>query len=313
MDKRYIKKRILGYNERIKMAIKERRIKCSEWKKEKDETKKAILEESYKEQKGKVNNMMDIAEGDEIRKMINKNGEEQMDFWKMMRKIRNTKQQTNKIRKADGEITDDLMEIMREKKNYYEKLYSKQNQNPEEKINEVIKMEEIMAAMKRGKNLEMSKITVKEVENCIEKNGNNKAPDPDEITNKMLREGKELIKERLSEVMNGMKENNMEIPENWKVGEIISFYKGKGDYLDLSCQRGISLTSTVLKLLESIIKERIESEIRNKSTPQQGGGKKGESPEEYIFIIQTIIDSNRKEGKSSKLIITDVEKAFDQA
>ena len=39
------------------MAIKERRIKCSEWKKEKDETKKAILEESYKEQKRKVNNM----------------------------------------------------------------------------------------------------------------------------------------------------------------------------------------------------------------------------------------------------------------
>ena len=83
----------------------------------------------------------------------------------------------------------------------------------------------------------------------------------------MLKEGKELIKERLSEVMNDMKENNMEIPENWKVGEIISFYNGKGDYLDLSCQEGISLTSTVLKLLENIIKERIESEIRNKSTP----------------------------------------------
>ena len=88
-----------------------------------------------------------------------------------------------------------------------------------------MKMEEIMAAMKRGKNLEMNKkITVKEVENCIEKNGNNKAPGPDEITNEMLKEGKELIKERLREVMNDMKENNMEITENWKVGEIRSFY-----------------------------------------------------------------------------------------
>ena len=63
------------------MAIKKRRIKCSEWKKEKDETKKAILEESYKEQRRKVHNMM-----------IGKNGEEQMEFWKMMRKIRNTNQ-----------------------------------------------------------------------------------------------------------------------------------------------------------------------------------------------------------------------------
>ena len=226
---------------KYKWQLKRGELSVQNGKKEKDETKKAILEESYKEQKRKVNNMMDVAEGDEIRKTIDKNGEEQMDFWKTMRKIRNTKQQTNKIRKANREITDNLMEIMKEKKNYYGKLYSKQKQNPEEKINEDIKMEEIMAAMKRGKNLEMNKkITVKEVENCIEKNGNNKVPGPDEITNEMLKEGKELIKERLSEVMNDMKDNTMEIPENWKVGEIISFYKGKGDYLDLSCQRGIS-------------------------------------------------------------------------
>ena len=37
------------------------------------------------------------------------------------------------------------------------------------------------------------------------------------------------------------------------------------------------------------------------------------SAEEYIFILQTLIDSNKKDRKPSKLIITDVEKAFDQA
>ena len=39
----------------------------------------------------------------------------------------------------------------------------------------------------------------------------------------------------------------------------------------------------------------------------------GEIQEEYIFAIQTIIDLNTKRNRPSKLIITDVEKAFDQA
>ena len=78
-------------------------------------------------------------------------------------------------------------------------------------------------------------------------------------------------------------------------------------------QRGITLTSCVLKILENVVGNRVEPVIRKESTPLQGGGKKGESPEEYIFALQTIIDINKKENKSTKIIITDVEKAFDQA
>ena len=169
-------------------------------------------------------------------------------------------------------------------------------------------------AMKEGRKLEINKIiTIKEIEENIDKTRNNKAPGPDQITNEMMKEGKDLIKEELCEIMNKIKENKIEILKTWELGDIISFFKGKGDPYNLTYQRGITLTSTVLKILENIIGERIEPEIRNKSTPLQGGGKKGESPEEYIFVIQTIIDSNKKEKKDSKLIITDVEKAFDQA
>ena len=73
------------------------------------------------------------------------------------------------------------------------------------------------------------------------------------------------------------------------------------------------MTSCVLKILENVIGCRIEPLIRQESTALQGGGKKGESPEEYIFVLQTIIDLNKQEGKPTKIIITDVEKAFDQA
>ena len=62
--------------------------------------------------------------------------------------------------------------------------------------------------------------------------------------------------------------------------------------------------------LENIIGNRIEPLIRENSTPLQGGGKKGESPEEYFFAIQTIIDLNKSNKTPTKLIISDVEKAF---
>ena len=316
MVKRYKKqkKQILGYNEEIRMAIRVRRSRCSEWKKEKDPIKKEDLEKRYKEQKRLVVEMMDETEGKEISRIIDETGKEKLDFWKVMKRIKNKKQLTKKIRKEDGEITDNIEEILNEKRNYFKNLYSKPEQNKTELEEESRKLKAIFKAMKEGNDLDMNKmITIEEIEVNIDRSKDKKTPGPDEIINEMLKEGKDDIKKLLCKLMNGMKEKTVDIPRNWKLGDLISFYKGKGDSLDMVCQRGITLTSTILKLLESIIGKRIEPVISRCCTPLQGGGKAGEAAEEYIFMIQTVIDSNRNEGKASKLIITDVEKAFDQA
>ena len=110
-----------------------------------------------------------------------------------------------------------------------------------------------------------------------------------------------------------MASKKIEFPTSWELGDIISFFKGKGDPYDMVSQRGITLTSCVLKILENVVGVRVEPIIRENSTPLQGGGKKGESPEEYLFVLQTIIDKNKQAKRSCKFIITDVEKAFDQA
>ena len=168
--------------------------------------------------------------------------------------------------------------------------------------------------MREGKEDEINKkITTEEMEGKTTKAKDKKVPGPDEVTNEMMKEGKEYVKNDLCNIFNEIKEGKREVPESWKLGDIISFFKGKGDPYQMIYQRGITLTSSILKIFESIIGDRIEPVIRRNSTPLQGGGKKGESPEEYIFILQTVIDSNKKERKGTKLIITDVEKAFDQA
>ena len=73
------------------------------------------------------------------------------------------------------------------------------------------------------------------------------------------------------------------------------------------------MTSGILKCFEKVIANRIAPIITDNSTCLQGGGKRGESTEEYLLVLQTAIDLNEKNKKNTKLLITDVKKAFDQA
>ena len=139
------------------------------------------------------------------------------------------------------------------------------------------------------------------------------APGHDGITYEMMDKGEEEISPILLHIYNNIMHSKEEKPEDWILGEIISIFKGKGRREEMSNQRGITLTVCILKCLEMMIAKRIDPMIKNKSTPLQGGGKRDEAVEEYLFAIQTIIDINLKENKYTSLMITDVAKAFDQA
>jgi hypothetical protein len=275
--------------------------------------KKLEKEQEYRAQKEKVNEMMDTLEAEEVKKIIHKNGVEGIDFWKTMKKIKKKAPVYTKIRKENGEITEDSEEILEEKRKYFQKLYSKQPQTEEQSLEEKKIIERMEKLFKEGSDLEINRrISTEEVEKSI-KRSKDGAPGPDEITNMMMKKSIDIIKTPLTDIVNNIKENKNGFPTTWELGDIISFFKGKGDPYDLTYQRGISLTSCVLKTLENVVGCRIEPVIREESTPLQGGGKKGESPEEYIFALQTIIDKNKQRRKATKIIITDVEKAFDQA
>ena len=79
------KKKMMGYNDNIRTAIKERRKKFREWKKEKEPVRKKELELEYSEQKQNVIEMMERAEAEEMEKIVNNEGKEKLDFWKTMK------------------------------------------------------------------------------------------------------------------------------------------------------------------------------------------------------------------------------------
>ena len=216
-----------------------------------------------------------------------------------------------------GEMTKETNEILQIKRQYYKELYAKPTQSKEERTQEKKYEQELNKRLhneKANREGEINKkFTEKEIEVGIEKAKNNKAPGPDGITNEMIKEGKEELKGILLKLFNEMLQNNEKVPKQWKLGDIISIYKGKGERTEMKYQRGLSLTSCVLKCLEKIIAYRIDPKIKENSTCLQGGGKSGEAIEEYLLILQSVIDKNSKNGNDTKLVITDVQKAFDQA
>ena len=161
-----------------------------------------------------------------------------------------------------GERLQVAAEILEEKRKYFQKLFSKPIQTEEEEIEEKEIILKIQELFKKGNDLEMNEeIDPQEIEKSL-KRSKNGAPGPDEITNMMLKNSIEILKEPLCDIMNKIKEGKEEFPTSWELGDLISFFKGTGDPYSMIFQRGITLTSCVLKNMETVVGNRVEPIIR---------------------------------------------------
>ena len=309
-------KKLFGYNEEIKKAIKERRIACQEWKKEKEPVRKEEKRKIYQRKRELAISLMERTEAKEIEKLIKRNGKEELNFWRTIKQIKKkTSTKEEAIEDENGEITKNPRTLMKIKSEYYENLYKKNLSAEEtERENEYLKdLEEAFNDIWENLKSYNQKFTKEELMKCIMLLKMNKAHGPDGITYEMIKHGGEELHELILRIANQILFEEVETPEDWDFGDIISIYKGKGKKTQMKFQRGLTLTSCIMKVVEKMIGSRIGPLIKDNSTDLQGGGKKGEAVEEYLLAIQTIIDRNKQDGKETKLLITDVAKAFDQA
>ena len=259
---------------------------------------------------------MEQTEAKEIEKLIKRNGKEELNFWRTIKQIKKkTSTKEEAIEDENGEITKNPRTILKIKSDYYENLYKKNLSAEEiERENEYLKdLEEAFNDIWENLKSYNQKFTKEELMKCIMLLKMNKAHGPDGITYEMIKHGGEELHELILRIANQILFEEVETPEDWDFGDIISIYKGKGKKTQMKFQRGLTLTSCIMKVVEKMIGSRIGPLIKDNSTDLQGGGKKGEAVEEYLLAIQTIIDRNKQDGKETKLLITDVAKAFDQA
>ena len=83
------------------------------------------------------------------------------------------------------------------------------------------------------------------------------------------------------------------IPDDWRRGIILPFWKNKGNKEVCSNHRGITLLSIPGKMFAMILLERIRPTFHNHRRSEQAGFTAGRSTTEQMFAIRQIIENRR--------------------
>ncbi len=139
----------------------------------------------------------------------------------------------------------------------------------------------------------------------------NKSPGPDNLHPRVLRELAHAIYRPLTAIFNTSIKSAV-IPDEWKQANISAIFK-KGSKKDPGNYRPISLTSIVVKLLESLIRDEIVKHmLTNKLfSDKQFGFMGGRSTTLQLLYILENWTKSLDEGGFIDVIYTDFQKAFD--
>ena len=136
------------------------------------------------------------------------------------------------------------------------------------------------------------------------KNGKS-APD---LKNEMLKRPGETMVQFLYPLIKAIWKSES-IPSRWNTGAITSIWKGKGDREILSNQRGITTSSAIGTIMDTLIDNRIASVVP--FTEAQGGGKTGAMTSDHLFILRAIMCISQKQKRATFVTYFDVKKAYD--
>ncbi len=108
-----------------------------------------------------------------------------------------------------------------------------------------------------------------EVTRLIMQTSSKKAPGPDHITNTMLKKSQEIIAVPLAHLfIHCLKMGHF--PSCWKRAQLVIFSKpGKSDYHVADSYRPISLISSISKLLEKVINNRLVAHLEDRQIISQ--------------------------------------------
>ena len=144
---------------------------------------------------------------------------------------------------------------------------------------------------------------------------NNKLPNkcsngPDRISNFLLKKLSNSICIPLAIILQNSFDNKS-IPTQWKLADIVPIFKGKGSKYDVNNYRPISLTSTVCKLMESVIHNNISDHwnLNNILTPEQHGFRNNHSTTSVLLELLNDITKIIDDGNCVDVITVDF--AFD--
>ena len=150
-------------------------------------------------------------------------------------------------------------------------------------------------------------ITEKEIGNVIISLKNGKSSGPDLIKNEMIKHGHHYLVKPLQKLFN-LVLNSGYYPHEWSKGRIVSIHK-KGDPTNPSNYRGVTISSVIGKLFNSILNKRLCDYLD--ANDIQAGFRKKHRSSDHMFILKNIMNKYKKEHKSLYIAFIDFKQAFD--
>ena len=151
--------------------------------------------------------------------------------------------------------------------------------------------------------------SIHEIEAALKRLKNHKSPGVDEISNEQLKYGKDCLGQWIKEIFDKVWLEE-KIPEDWLKG-IITVVPKKGDTSYCQNNRGITLRSTVSKLYQIIILQRLHLGLEELLRDNQCGFRRNRSCIDQLYSLRTIIVNSINYNIPMYINFVDFKSAFD--
>ena len=160
--------------------------------------------------------------------------------------------------------------------------------------------------------MEDIEFTVAGIEKLLKKLQEHKAPGPDKIAPRILKQLSSTIAPTLAVIFRKSYDTG-EVPNEWRKANVVPVFK-KGSKHDPGNYRPISLTSIACKTMEHIITSQImrHGNRNNISHQHQHGFRDSRSCETQLIEFTSDLMNNLEAGNQTDVIILDFSKAFDK-
>lgn len=151
--------------------------------------------------------------------------------------------------------------------------------------------------------------SMEEVKAVILELKNNKAPGIDNVPAELLKYGGELLWRCMHELILMIWQTE-ELPEEWKCGVICPLFK-KGDRLECSNYRGITLLNIAYKVLANVLYKRLVPYAEEILGEYQCGFRQQRSTSDQMFSIRQIMEKCKEFSVTTHHLFLDFKSAYD--
>ena len=215
------------------------------------------------------------------------------------------KEKVGPLETASGHVTDDDKEMCTCLNEYFLSVFTSEN------LEYIPEVESIYSGNPESV-LKQIDISREDVIKELNKLKAHKSPGPDEIYARVLKECKNELSCPLTTLFNNSIKSGL-VPKAWKLADVVPIFK-KGEKIKKSNYRPVSLTSTVGKILESIVANKIREHLEKHKLIKlsQHGFLVGCSCLTNLLSYYSEVFEAVDSGKAYDTVYLDFSKAFDR-